>query len=62
MQPDSFVLELLTRDPDAVLSAMREHRLSFAKPPKSAAEYLATLERHHMLTAVTALHTMTDRF
>ncbi len=59
--PDSFVFDLLTCDPDAVLATMLQHRLSLVNPPKTAEDYLATLQRHHMTTTVAALRAVIDR-
>ncbi len=59
--PDSFVFDLLTCDPGAVLAAMHQHRLSLVNPPKTAEDYLATLERHHMTATVAALRAVIDR-
>ncbi len=59
--PDSFLLDLIEKDSDLVLAAMRGHRLSLINPPKNAEDYLATLERHHMTATVEALHAAIDR-
>ena len=59
--PDAFVLTLLAADPDAVLAVMREHRLSLVKPPKTATDYIATLELHHMTATVAALRAVIER-
>ena len=59
--PDAFVFDLLTDDPDAVLATMLQHRLSLVSPPKTAEDYLATLERHHMTATVAALRALIDR-
>ncbi len=59
--PDSFVLSLLAADPDAVLAVMREHRLSLVNPPKTAENYIATLELHLMTATAAALRAMIDR-
>lgn len=59
--PDSFVFDLLTCDPDAVLATMLEHRLSLVNPPKTAEDYLATLELHHMAATAAALRAMKER-
>jgi predicted nucleic acid-binding protein len=59
--PDNFVLSLLAGDSDAVLAVMREHRLSLVNPPKTAADYISTLELHHMTATVGALRTVIDR-
>lgn len=44
IHPDDFVVGLLEESPDAVLEAVRLHRASLKRPPKSPDEYLATLE------------------
>ncbi len=59
--PDAFVFDLLKCDPDAVLATMLQHRRSLVNPPKTAEDYLATLERHHMTATVAALSTIIDR-
>lgn len=45
VHPDAFIAGLWDDDSDAVLQAMRLQRASLKKPPKTAAEYLATLEQ-----------------
>jgi hypothetical protein len=45
IHPDEFITRLWDEHSDAVLHAMRLHRASLKNPPKSAAEYLATLEQ-----------------
>ena len=46
IHPDGFVCRLWDEDPDAVLEAVRLQRAGLKKnPPKSADEYLETLER-----------------
>jgi hypothetical protein len=45
IHPDKFITHLWNEHSDAVLLAMRLHRASLKNPPKSAAEYLATLEQ-----------------
>ena len=59
--PDGFVFDLLTCDPDAVLATMLEHRLSLVNPPKTAEDYLATLELHHMTATAAAVRAVIDR-
>ncbi len=59
--PDSFLLDLIEKDTELVLTAVRAHRLSLVNPPKAAEEYLVTLQRHHMTATVTALRAVTDR-
>lgn len=53
--PDAFVLYLLDLAPGRVIAAAREHRASLRKPPKTVAEYLATLEASGLLHTVTEL-------
>ena len=45
IHPDKFIARLFDEDVDAVLLAARLHRASLKRPPKSADQYLATLER-----------------
>jgi hypothetical protein len=55
LHPDAFVFELIQRDALLVLDAMRAHRQDLKNPPKTPAEYLATLESLAMTNTVTAL-------
>lgn len=43
--PDGFILHLLDLAPNSVVAAAETHRLSLKNPPKTANEYLETLER-----------------
>ena len=43
VHPDEFVGRLWAESEGGVLGAMRVHRASLKRPPKTAAEYLATL-------------------
>jgi hypothetical protein len=45
IHPDEFVSRLWDERPDSVLEAVRLQRAGLKNPPKSAAEYLATLEQ-----------------
>ena len=45
LSPDEFALRLIHDEPYHVLVAVRKHRLSLKRPPKTVAEYLATLEK-----------------
>ena len=45
IHPDEFVSRLWDEQPDSVLEAVRLQRAGLKNPPKSAAEYLATLEQ-----------------
>jgi hypothetical protein len=42
---------------DAVVKLMREHRASLKNPPKSAEEYLETLEQQLLVRSVAVLRT-----
>ena len=42
--PDEFILHLFDLAPARVVAAAHEHRASLRNPPKTAAEYLSTLE------------------
>jgi predicted nucleic acid-binding protein len=53
--PDRFITHLLDREPDTVCAAARQHRASLKHPPKTVAEYLATLERHGLPLTVARL-------
>ena len=43
--PDDFILDLLSLAPGLVMEAAENHRVSLKNPPKSAADYLYSLER-----------------
>jgi hypothetical protein len=45
VHPDEFIARLCDEHLGGVLRAMRLHRASLKRPPKSANEYLATLEQ-----------------
>ena len=53
--PDDFVLSLLQREPDDFLATIERHRQALRRPPKSRAEYLATLENQGLRKTVAAL-------
>ena len=55
MHPDDFVLSLMDRDIGGVLKAAGRHRDSLKFPPKSATEYLATLEKQNLHKTVQRL-------
>jgi hypothetical protein len=55
LHPDIFVLRLLDIAPQEVVSAASEQRHSLKKPPKTALEYLATLERQGLTGTVARL-------
>jgi hypothetical protein len=43
--PDVFTCEVWDSDSEVVREALRQHRQSLRRPPKTAEEYIATLER-----------------
>jgi len=45
IHPDEFVSRLWDEQPDSVLEAVRLQRAGLRSPPKTAAEYLTTLEQ-----------------
>jgi hypothetical protein len=53
--PDEFILHLLDLAPGAVLAAAQDHRRSLKNPPKSADEYLETLERQGLTQTASVL-------
>jgi hypothetical protein len=55
IHPDEFLVRLWEESPAAVLLAVRLHRASLTRPPKSAVEYLATLEQCHLSEVVARL-------
>jgi hypothetical protein len=50
-------MQLLSTDEDAVVKLMRQHRASLKNPPKSAEEYLETLEQQRLVRSVAVLRT-----
>lgn len=53
--PDDFIYDLLGTESAAVCAAVKRHRLSLKRPPKSVAEYLAALERQGLARTVEEL-------
>ncbi len=53
--PDDLLMQLLSTDEDAVVKLMRQHRASLRNPPKSAEEYLETLEQQRLVNSVRVL-------
>jgi hypothetical protein len=62
IHPDDFFARLWEESPAAVLLAARLHRASLTRPPKSAVEYLATLDQCHLSEAVARLTPHADEF
>jgi hypothetical protein len=60
VHPDEFIGRLWDESPEAVLEAVRRHRSSLMRPPKSAAEYLATLEQCRLPESVARLRPHAD--
>lgn len=50
-----LLVHLLSTDEDAVVKLMSQHRVSLRNPPKSAVEYLETLEQQRLLRSVQVL-------
>ncbi|MDP1592459.1 MAG: PIN domain-containing protein [Prosthecobacter sp.] len=53
--PDELLMRLLRMDEEAVVRLMREHRASLRNPPKTAEEYLETLEQQRLTESVQML-------
>lgn len=60
--PDEFIHHLFDLDTAAVVIAAQKCRRSLKKPPKSAEEYLATLERQSLPNTVAALREFAEIF
>jgi hypothetical protein len=58
--PDEFICLLLDTAPAVVCSAAKRQRESLKNPPKTVAEYLATLERLSLPQTVTRLQTFAE--
>ena len=48
VHPDEFIIQIWDKSPELVLDTARRQRAGLTRPPKSPAEYLATLERCHL--------------
>jgi hypothetical protein len=59
--PDDFVCELLATSRSDVIAAVRCHRMSLRKPPKTVDEYLETLDRLGLKKTVSELRKASDR-
>ena len=56
LSPDEFVFRVVIQErPDRFLWAIQRHRLSLIHPPKTAVEYIATLEKQKLLKTVAFL-------
>ena len=55
VHPDEFIGRLCDESLEAVLEAAKRQRAALRRPPKTAAEYLATLEQCHLLKTAARL-------
>ena len=55
VHPDEFVVRIWNESPESVLDAARRQRLALRRPPKTAAEYLATLEQCRLVETAARL-------
>jgi len=55
ISPDEFVQRLIRDNPGRVRQAIKDHRLDLKHPPKTADEYLATLEKQRLPKTVAFL-------
>jgi len=53
--PDEFIIQLMDLNVESVCAAARQHRLNLKNPPKTAEEYIATLERQGLTKTVARL-------
>jgi len=60
VHPDAFVVGLWEESASLVLDAARRQRAGLKKPPKTAAEYLATLEQCRLIETVVRLQAHVD--
>jgi predicted nucleic acid-binding protein len=60
LHPDEFIVQLLEFTAPVVCAAARRHRQSLKNPPKTAGEYLASLERQGLTRTVTMLGQFAD--
>lgn len=58
--PDEFIRHLIDLAPGVVAGAAREHRASLKSPPKTAEDYLLTLEQQQLPETVAALRQYVD--
>lgn len=58
--PDEFMTSLLFLEPATICLAVRRHRQSLKNPPKTAHEYLATIQQQGLPKFVSQLHRFLD--
>jgi hypothetical protein len=61
ISPDEFVVRLWEKHADSVLEAVCRQRAGLKNPPKSATEYLATLEQCRLSETVARLQPWVDK-
>ncbi len=59
--PDPFLHALLVSNPAGVIAAARQHRANLKHPPKTVAEYLASLAQQELHETVAALQAYAHR-
>jgi hypothetical protein len=62
IHPDEFICRLFDEQPDSVLEAVRLQRAGLRNPPKSATDYLATLEQCQLPETAGRLRAFTADF
>src|SRR4051812_27738273 len=55
IHPDEFIARLWDENAASVLAAVKLHRASLKRPPKTPAEYLTTLEQCRLIETARAL-------
>jgi predicted nucleic acid-binding protein len=60
VHPDEFIIRLWDESSTSVLDAVRRQRAGLKRPPKTAAEYLATLEQCRLSETATRLRSHAD--
>ena len=62
VSPDKFILQLIQEKASRVLQAVKKHRLSLTRPPKTVDEYLATLGKQRLPKTVAFMREHKDEF
>ena len=58
--PDDFIIQLMDTNMEGVCIAARQHRTNLKNPPKTALEYLVTLERQGLTKTVVRLRAFAE--
>lgn len=61
VHPDEFIGRLWDESEEAVIEAARRQKAGLKRPPKTAAEYLATLEQCRLIETVARLRPHSDK-